>query len=188
MFTDLAIKGIDPEFFSISKLDVFTEKEKMQISGKIKAGERAWNGDLQIDVNGLLDPKRHIFAYFTTPVGGTAWFDGDIDSVYKWQGKAQLSGSWFLPSGLGEIIYTDFKADATGDLHSILDSLQLSFHSDSTAIDTKRGFPILPVSFNGDFKNGIFTIPNAVLTNHLGEFIRASASYDLSGIKFTIFC
>lgn len=183
LFTDLALKGIDPEFFSISKLDVFTEKEKMQISGKIKAGERAWNGDLQIDVNGLLDPKRHIFAYFTTPVGGTAWFDGNIDSVYKWQGKAQLSGSWFLPSGLGEIIYTDFKADATGDLHSILDSLQLSFHSDSTAIDTKRGFPILPVSFNGDFKNGIFTIPNAVLTNHLGEFIRASASYDLKNRK-----
>ncbi len=178
-FSDLSLKKISREAFSIPKLDVFAEKEKMQISGFISAGERAWNGDLQIDVNGLLEPQHHIFAYFTTPVGGTAWLDGDIDSTMKWTGKAQLSGSWFLPGGLGEVVYTDFKADATGDLKSPFDSLELSFHSDSTAIDTKRGFPILPVSFNGTFRDGIFNIPSARLSNSIGEFIEGNASYDI---------
>lgn len=182
-FSDLSLKNVSREAFSIPKLDVFAEKEKMQISGNINAGERAWNGDLQIDVNGLLEPEHHIFAYFTTPVGGTAWLDGDIDSTMKWKGKAQLSGSWFLPGGLGEVVYTDFKADATGDLKSPLDSLELSFHSDSTAIDTKRGFPILPVSFNGTFHDGIFDIPSARLSNSLGEFIAGSASYDMKNKK-----
>lgn len=178
-FSNLSLKNVSPDFFSIPKLDVFAETEKMQISGNISAGERTWNGDLQIDVNGLLEPKRHIFAYFTTPVGGTAWLDGDIDSTFKWSGKAQLTGSWFLPENMGEIVYTDFKADATGDLRHFLDSLNLSFHSDSTAIDTKRGFPILPVSFSGTFKDGIFNIPDAKLTNSQGESILASASYNL---------
>lgn len=182
-FSDLSLKNISRETFSIPKLDVFAEKEKMQISGNISAGERAWNGDLQIDINGLLEPEHHIFAYFTTPVGGTAWLDGDIDSTMKWKGKAQLSGSWFLPRDLGEVVYTDFKADATGDLKSPLDSLELSFHSDSTAIDTKRGFPILPISFNGTFLDGIFDIPSARLSNSQGEFIAGSASYDLKNRK-----
>ena len=182
-FSDLALKDVDPEFFSISKLNVFAEKEKMQISGKVKAGNQAWNGDLQIDINGLLEPHRHLFAYFMTPVGGTAWLDGTLDSTYRWKGNAQVSGSWFLPQGMGEIVYTDFKADASGDLHSFIDSLRLSFHSDSTAIDTKRGFPILPVSFSGTFENGVFHIPTAKLTNNKGEFIQAEASYDLKNKK-----
>lgn len=182
-FSDLSLKGVSREAFSIPKLDVFAEKEKMQISGNIRAGDRAWNGDLQIDVNGLLEPKHHIFAYFTTPVGGTAWLDGDIDPNFRWSGKAQLSGSWFLPGNLGEIVYTDFKADATGNLRDPLQSLELSFHSDSTAIDTKRGFPTLPVSFNGTFRDGVFEIPSAMLTNNLGESIRASASYDYKSGK-----
>ncbi len=182
-FSDLSLKNVSKENFSIPRLDVFAEKEKMQISGNISAGERVWNGDLQIDVNGLLEPEHHIFAYFTTPVGGTAWLDGDIDSTMKWRGKAQLSGSWFLPGGLGEVIYTDFKADATGDLKSPLDSLELSFHSDSTAIDTKRGFPILPVSFNGTFRDGLFDVSSAKLSNSLGEYIEGRASYNLKDRK-----
>lgn len=178
-FSNLTLKNVSPEFFSIPKLDIFAEKEKMQISGNISAGERAWNGDLQIDVNGLLEPSRHIFAYYTTPVGGTAWLDGDIDSTFKWRGKAQLNGSWFLPENLGEIVHTDFKANATGDLHHPFDSLSISFHSDSTAIDTKRGFPILPASFSGTFQKGIFNIPDMQITNSNGESVHASASYDL---------
>ncbi len=182
-FSDLSLKNVSKESLSIPKLDVFAEKERMQISGNIHAGERAWNGDLQIDVNGLLEPEHHIFAYFTTPVGGTAWLDGDIDSTMKWRGKAQLSGSWLLPGGLGEVIYTDFKADASGDLKSPLDGLELSFHSDSTAIDTKRGFPLLPVSFNGTFRDGLFDISSARLSNSLGEHIEGRASYNLKEKK-----
>lgn len=178
-FSDLELKGFSREDFSIPKLDVFAEKEKMQISGQISAGERAWNGDLQIDVNGLLEPMHRIFVYYTTPVGGTAWLDGTIDSAFKWQGKAQLSGSWFLPQNLAEIVYTDFKANAHGDLHAPLDSLQLEFRSDSTALDTKRGFPILPVSFQGFLQDGIFSVPTAKLTNAIGETIEASASYNI---------
>ena len=178
-FSNLTLKNVSPEFFSIPRLDVFAEKEKMQISGDISAGERAWNGDLQIDVNGLLEPSRHIFAYYTTPVGGTAWLDGDIDSTFKWNGKAQLTGSWFLPENLGEIVHTDFKANATGDLRHPFDSLSISFHSDSTAIDTKRGFPILPATFSGTFQKGIFDVPDMQITNSKGESVHASASYDL---------
>lgn len=178
-FSDIELAGFSRDDFSIPKLDVFAEKEKMQISGQVSAGERAWNGDLQIDVNGLLEPMHHIFLYYTTPVGGTAWLDGTIDSTFKWQGKAQLSGSWFLPQNLAEIVYTDFKANAHGDLHYPLDSLQLEFHSDSTALDTKRGFPILPVSFQGNFRDGIFSIPTAKLANSLGETIEATASYNV---------
>lgn len=182
-FSDLALKNISREDFSIPRLDVFAEKEKMQISGNLSAGEGLWNGDIQIDVNGLLNPSHHIFAYFSTPVGGTLWLDGDIDSTFKWNGKTQLSGSWFLPGNMGEVVYTDFKADASGDLHHPLDSLELSFVSDSTAIDTKRGFPILPVSFSGKLQNGIFQIPQARLENQRGEFIQAEASYDLKNKK-----
>ena len=182
-FSDLSLKNVPRELFSIPRLDVFAEKEKMQVSGNISAGDRAWNGDLQIDVNGLLEPKHHIFAYFTTPVGGTAWLDGDIDSTMKWSGKAQLSGSWFLPQNLGEIVYTDFKANAVGDLKSPFTSLELAFHSDSTALDTKRGFPVLPVSFSGFFKDGVFRVPSAELSNNNGEVIRASASYDMKERK-----
>lgn len=182
-FTDLALKNVSHEFFSIPKLDVFAEKEKMQISGTVQAGQGLWNGDLQIDINGLLNPVHRIFAYFTTPVGGTFWLDGTIDSTFKWMGKAQLSGAWFLPANLGEISYTDFKADASGDLKFPIDSLKLSFESDSTAIDTKRGFPILPISFSGNFENGVFRIPSAKLENQRGEFIEADASYDLKNKK-----
>jgi len=183
LFTDLILKSFSENQLSIPKLNIFAEKEKLEISGDAIAGDGAWDGNIQVDIDGLLNPRRHIFASYATQNGGTAWLEGDVDSSLSWKGKAQLSGSWFLPENLGEITQTDLKAEITADPKKGFSGLSAKFYSDTTLFDSKKSIPVFPISFSGTLDNGQLSIQKAEIANDKGETVTASIDYNLTDMK-----
>ncbi len=188
-FDTLALEGVSDENFLIPRLNLFAEKDKVEINGNVILGNGGWNGNTQIIIDHILNDSRHISASHTAQNGGTFWLEGDLDTNLTWTGEVNANGAWFLPFNAGEIINTDLHVDVTAELRDGLDGVHASFFSDTTLYDSKLSLPIFPISFSGRLEKGIVSIPTVETSNDRGEKIFASVQYDihksqLDGIDF----
>ncbi|MDR1760104.1 MAG: hypothetical protein LBR60_06225 [Fibrobacter sp.] len=184
-FEDVTFHNIDSAFFAISNLKLVAAGEKIEITSALSLGDGgAWSGNAQILVNDLLKNSRVITASHSTNQGGTLWVEGVLDSKFNWNGSLFTSGFWFLPSGMGAIRNTDFKADIQADFRKGLAGIRAAFRSDSTVYQAPVAIlGSFPIRIAGDLKNGVLDLPDINAFNEKNESIKASLRFDLNNME-----
>lgn len=181
VFSDLALRSVDTTQFSISRLRLSTQKQRILLSGRLKVGQGLWDGEAEITLDSAFTPGPHrLSGAYATDNGGILWFEGYVDSLRRqWDGKLHLNGPWFLPPGTGEIRETDFSAD----LHipfrkDLLTTMTANFHSRQTQYSLGTLLS-MPVEFKGFLDRGLLTVSQAQLSNENGEKLTARIQFDI---------
>ena len=181
VFQNMTLRQLDSTQLAIPRLRLFTAGNTLQLAGRIKAGKGLWDGEAEITLDSIFTRTRHRLAgAFVSDNGGLFWFEGKLDSTFKrWLGELHFNGSWFLPSGAGEIRSTDLSAKIDANLTAGLPGIKVEFGSEKTEYSLGTIFS-LPIQFNGKLENGILDVAPIVVSNDSGQTVEGQLRFDIA--------
>lgn len=178
-FDQILFNNISEDLLSIQRINLFAEKNKAELNAHVKIGNGGWDGNTQIILSDLFNPKRHLNISHVTENGGVIWADGFIDTSLTYNGSIQTKGSWFLPANAGEITQSDLKVDIRIPLKKGLSQIEAQFYSDNSTYKIPSINKIIPFSFHGQMKDNVVSVTNIKTINKKGEEINASAQFNI---------
>ena len=186
-FTKLSLSKIPTSALKVDKMNLFAEGDRMELNAYVNIGNGGWAGSSQVIINNIFDNKRHVSVVHSTDNGGDVTLEGDVDSAFVFDGKLNVSGSWFIPGTTAEITRTDLQVDISANIREGLKGITAEIKSDSTFIQPPKMGRKIPFSIVGHIENGLAEITDLSTQNSQGEIISASAAFNLDSMKLERF-
>lgn len=182
-FFDIQFRNIDSSFFEIKKLNMFAQNEKVEINSYLDIGDGGWGGNMQIILDNIFNPNRHVSITHGSDNGGTAWVEGFIDNDLNFKGTFDVNGSWYIPGSLSEIQNTDLHVDIAADIRKGLKGITAEIRSDATQFQPPKMNMLIPLKIRGMLQDGTFSLTEASTKNELDESIKATMQFSLDSMK-----
>ena len=182
-FTQLKFNKISPSALKVDKVNLFAEANKVEVNSYVNIGNGGWAGSTQIILSNIFSPVRHVSASHSTDYGGDVTIEGDIDSTFIFTGKANVSGTWFVPGIKSEIQKTDLQIDINAKLKEGLKGFTAEITSDSTLYQLPKMSRIIPFRIRGHLENGLAELTEFSTHNTRGETVSATAAFSLDSMK-----
>lgn len=182
-FFDIKFRRIPPELFNIRKLNIFAEKDKIELNSYLDIGGGGWTGNTQIIINNIFNEKRHVSFSHGSDNGGTVWAEGFIDNDFIFNGTVDANGSWFIPGTVSEIKNTDLHVDLSANLRKGLKGITADMKLDSTIFEPPKTKLQFPIYMRGHLEDGLLDIFEARTKNDSNEIISANLQFSLDSMK-----
>lgn len=182
-FDNIEFNTISPELFNIKKLNIFAEKDKVELNSYLDIGQGGWTGNTQIIIDHIFNDNRHVSFSHGSDNGGTLWADGFIDNDLVFKGAANANGSWYIPGTISEITNTDLHIDITADIRKGLKGLSADIKMDSTLYRPPKMDFSFPIYLRGRVQDGLLDITSAETRNDSNEIIAATLQFQLDSMK-----
>lgn len=186
-FTELKLRNIPSSAISVDKINLFAEGDRVELSSHVNIGNGGWAGSTQIIMNDIFNSVRHLSVNHSTDNGGDFSLEGDIDSMFVFNGGAKVSGSWFVPQTTSEIKRTDLKIDISAKLKEGIKGITATISSDSTFYQPPKMSRLVPFRIHGKLENGLAELTEISTTNENNETISATAAFNLDSMKLEKF-
>lgn len=182
-FFNVQLRNVDPSIFSIKKLNIYAQGDKVELNSYLDIGGGGWNGNTQVIVDRIFDDNRHYSFSHGSDNGGTIWSEGSFDNDFVVKGTLDANGSWYIPGTLSEIKNTDLHADITADVRKGLHGIVADIRSNKTTYQPPKMNLLIPISLQGHVENGLVDITNISTKNNFGDSITATLQFQLDSAK-----
>ena len=182
-FSDIKFRKIPPDLFNIRKLNIFAEKDNIELNSYLDIGGGGWTGNTQIIINNIFNDKRHVSFSHGSDNGGTLWAEGFIDNDFIFKGSVNANGSWYIPKTISEIKNTDLHIDVTANFKDGLKGITADLSLDSTIFEPPKTKIKFPIYMRGHIENGLMDIYEARTKNDSNEVISANLQFSLDSMK-----
>lgn len=182
-FSNIEFNDLSPDLLRIKKLNIFAEKDKVELNSYLDIGRGGWTGNTQIIIDHIFDDRRHLSFSHGSDNGGTLWSEGFIDNDLKFKGTVDANGSWYIPGTISEITNTDLHVDITADIRKGFKGITADITADSTRYNPPKMNVSFPISLRGRIENGLLDISSAKTTNRNNETIEATLKFQLDSLK-----
>lgn len=182
-FSDIEFNNISPDLFSIKKLNIFAEKDKIELNSYLDIGRGGWTGNTQVIIDNIFDNERHVSFTHGSDNGGTLWADGFINNDLIFKGTVDANGSWYIPGTISEITNTDLHVDIAADIRKGLKGITADLRMDSTTYQPPKMNLVFPIFMRGKVENGLLEITTAETRNARGEKITGTLQFLLDSMS-----
>jgi len=184
LFSNIAIRNLDPNLAKFSHLRLEAFKRSAKISMPVFLYEGLWSGNLVANIDNIGQegdlPVSALYSVNRMGNVGSLKFDGFL-SKKKISGNAQMLGDWFLPNGLGEIKNMNIDLSAKSVLgKQLLDSLTANFSTGQNIYE--QGIFKIPFAFSGRIAKGMLTADPIFVYGENNEKITAKLQLDLNNV------
>lgn len=182
-FSNIEFNNISPKLLKIKKLNIFAEKDKVELNSYLDIGQGGWTGNTQVIIDNIFDSKRHVSFSHGSDNGGTLWAEGFIDNALVFKGTADANGSWYIPGTISEITNTDLHIDINADIRKGISGLTADIRADSTRYSPPKMNLSFPIFLRGHVENGLLDITAAETKNDSNEKISATLQFQLDSMR-----
>lgn len=182
-FANIEFRTISPNLLKIKKLNIFAERDKVELNSYLDIGRGGWTGNTQIIIDNIFDQKRHLSFSHGSDNGGTIWAEGFFDNNFIFQGTADANGSWYIPGTISEITNTDLHIDITADVRKGINGITADIRTDSTLYHPPKMNIVFPIYMRGRLENGLLDLSTIQTKNDSNETITGSLQYQLDSLQ-----
>jgi len=182
-FSNIEFNIIPPEILKIKKLNIFAEKDKVELNSYLDIGQGGWTGNTQIIIDNIFNDKRHVSFSHGSDNGGTLWAEGFIDNDLMFKGTADANGSWYIPGTISEITNTDLHVDMDVNIRKGLKGITADFRTDSTRYHPPKTGISFPIYMRGHVENGLLDITSAETRNDSNERIAGTLQFQIDSMQ-----
>lgn len=182
-FANIEFNTLSPELLRIRKLNIFAEKDKVELNSYLDIGQGGWTGNTQIIIDHIFDDKRHVSFSHGSDNGGTLWSEGFINNDLIFNGTVDANGSWYIPGTISEITNTDLHIDVSADIRKGFKGITADISTNATRYNPPKMDLSFPIRIRGHVENGLLDITSAETRNDSNETISATLQFQLDSMK-----